>query len=272
MTKAAPHPRSLHFATLFTAPGRRRLLLFFMLENLLKARAQSSFPTGSRGQDEDVNIYLANLLTEHVVLPVPGGVAVGGEPLLGLKGEEHWKRWRRFEHYRRNGDHRLLALGLYGRGDLLRRRAVPLGLDAGQSWARDLQIGRDCYQCALSMLRSPQENQAGLALVLTKLAQAFADYVHVLQTLARRRFGLGARLSQAELHALASSPSRASDASATDSLSGMDDLLDLLLEYRRHPTPRNTTRLTSAAKQQGIDLSQLLQEPPDSRAQRPPRG
>jgi hypothetical protein len=260
MAKPAPHPHLLRFAPLFARERERRLLLFFMLENLLKARAQSSFPTGIRGQDEDVNIYMAHLLTEHVIDPVPRGVFRGGEPLQGLNGEEGWDRWRRFEHYRRNGDHRLLALGLYGRGDLIRRRAVPLYLHGEQSWERDLEIGRSCYDCAVTIMRSKDSSLASLLPVLGKLADAFADYVNVLQTLARRRFGLGARLSDAELRDLASGPPPDSRCPPEMEASGMDTLLDLLSAYRRQPTRAGRQRLLATARKQGIDLSHLLDD------------
>lgn len=230
-------------------------VLGHLLEELLEARRESGFPTNSRGPDEDVNVYLAHLLAEHLAAPAPAGVLAGTDPLWqppAGRGGAQPARGALLEHYRRNGDHRLLALGLYGRGDLLRRRGVPFGFRADEARARDLAAGRACYEMAAA-LRARLAGRAGrargagdgdgVALVLTKLARDFPGYVRVLEALARGRWGLGARLSLAALRELAPAPPPAAS---------LDAFLDALSAWQRDPSADGAAAVADAARQAGV--------------------
>jgi len=248
----------LRYVPVFPAWTGPRPLYFFMIENLLEARARSSFPTGSRGPDEDVNVYLAHLLTE-LAAGKPGREAPGGVSCLGndcLKGPSG--RRPAAERYRRGGDARLLGVGLFGRGDLERRRRVPFGWDEESARQRDLTDGRTCYRNAVTLLERGSGSRSGLVPVLTRLADHFDGYVHVLEVLARDRFDLGARLSDAALWDLVSPPTGEPNLEDPVDTATMDSLLDLLLEYRRSPTPANRQLLAETARQHGIDPERIL--------------
>ena len=60
---AAASDGAICYRLLFPDFSDPRPLSFFMLENLLAARADSRFPSNSCGPDEAVNVYLADLLT-----------------------------------------------------------------------------------------------------------------------------------------------------------------------------------------------------------------
>lgn len=245
----------LRYQPLLPAWGGPRPVLGHLLEQLLEARSESGFPTNSRGPDEDVNVYLAHLLAEHLAAPAPAGVQAGAEPLWQPPAGHAGARPARgvlLEHYRRNGDHRLLALGLYGRGDLLRRRGVPFGFCAEEARARDLAAGRACYEMAAALRarlagRAGRARDAGdgdgVAVVLAKLARNFTGYVRVLETLARGRWGLGARLSLAALRELAPAPPPAAE---------LDAFLDALSAWRRAPSAAGAANAAAAARRAGI--------------------
>lgn len=228
-----------------------RPLSFFMLENLLAARADSRFPTNSRGPDEAVNVYLADLLTRLVSEPAPPTVVSGATALLTPLDKCGQSRRARANHYRHNADHRLLGLGLFGRGDLLRRRDVPLGLTAEEAQVRDRHIGAQAYRLAADLIEDRRTTAAALAPILRQLAQHFADYVHVLAVLAWRRFGLGAQLSDADLDDLMAV------SSATEP-TAMDGLLDHLSAYLADRSDAARDAVIRRAHELGIDPDRVF--------------
>jgi len=100
-----------------------------MAEQLLEARRESMFPTNGAGPDEDVNVYLAGLLTDFLTGHHDPRVQWGAGPVFFPAGKEIGPR-SRADRYRVNADHRLLFLGLMDRGDGLRRRRVHFGMTA----------------------------------------------------------------------------------------------------------------------------------------------
>jgi hypothetical protein len=193
------------YRLLFPAWSGTLPLSYFMLENLLEARIDSPHPTNSHRPDEDVNVYLAQLLATRLAPPVMDGVLVGADPLLLWPEELAASRRGLAEHYRVNGDHRLLALGLFDRGDL-RRRGRRWGRSAEEGRRQDRENGAACYRCAHALLARGRPANPALIAILGKLADGFTEYVEVLQHLARRRFGLGARLTATDLQRLLEGP------------------------------------------------------------------
>ena len=174
---------------------------FHVMEELLEARRESMFPTNGAGPDEDVNVYLAGLLTRFLTGVADPRVRWGAGPLLQPPGKETGRRMRA-DWYRANGDHRLLYLGLMDRGDGLRRRKVPFGFTSAELRQRDLGIGSRCFGLAASLLEGRRDAPLGLITVWRNLEENFEDYVHVLGVLATRRLGLGAVLTDDDLNGL----------------------------------------------------------------------
>ena len=201
MPLVAVHATTPRFRGLFPDWTGFQPLSFFFAENLLEARRDSMFPTNGAGPDEDVNVYLIHLFTGFLAGHHDPRVDLGAGGLhhpcgkeLGRRNRAHW--------YRVNGDHRLLYLGLFDRGNGRRRRKVPFGFDEAGSRTRDLQAGRACYGQAADLLESRPGTSAGQVAVWRKLAENFEDYVHVLGVLAVRRLGMGANLSDDDLAGL----------------------------------------------------------------------
>jgi hypothetical protein len=192
MTVAAVRTRrEPRYVGLFPSWEGRRPVGWFFAEQLLEARAESDFPTNSAGDDEDVNVYLMGLLRGWVTDDPRTAIAGGIDPLTDpdrARATTSPAEW-----WRRQADHRLLALGLFDRGDLVRRRRIGWRFTEEQARARDLTVLQRSYALAAELVAGRPDRRAEQA-VWRKLARHAPQYVHVLQTLARRRLGLGARI------------------------------------------------------------------------------
>ncbi len=243
------------YRTLFPDWSRPRPLSFFFLEELLEARAASTFPTGAEEPDEDVNIYLADLLTRAALRSDPGDAAFGSIPqwcppakALGRRARAHW--------YLRQGEHRLLYLGLFARGEARRRRARLWGMTEEETNRRDLVCGRACYEAAAALLEHGDAPD-GLALTCARIARHFQRYVEVLTALGTGRWDLGARLSDRQLATLMQVGDPAPDTDAPrepdDGPGAMDAFLDTLGRYRRRPGAGLRRELLIRARRAGVD-------------------
>ena len=95
---------------LFAARQLSQPLDYFLLEKLLTARADSMFPTNGAGPDEDVNVYLAHILSRFLAGDSDNRVESGSTALFNPPNKNDSNR-SRSEYYRANGDHRLLQIG-----------------------------------------------------------------------------------------------------------------------------------------------------------------
>lgn len=247
------------FRTLFQAVGPDQPLGFFLLESLLTARSGSSFPTNGAGPDEPVNVYLAHLLSSFLRGDQDARIQFGSGALF-TPPPTGANRRERAAYYRVNADHRLLHLGLFARGDAVRRRNVLYRQTAAETRRRDLAAGQACYEAAANLLRGRPGADPAFVAVLDLLAAHFTDYVHVLGALATRQLGLGARLDNDDLARLLP-PDPAADQAAVAHLlatppppEALDTLLDLWLENQRNPDPGVTARLRDMADRLGVDL------------------
>lgn len=241
-----------HFLSLFPHWSGPRPVDWYFMENLLEARSGSVFPTNAEGCDEEINVYLADLLTRflsgHTDPRVLAGSSARLQPPSRTMGRRERAQW-----YRANGDHRLLALGLADRGDHLRRRRVPLGRTGAVTRCEDLETGRLCYDAAANLLEGRGGALAHLAPVMRRLADHFEEYVGILARLATRRLGLGAVLGEEDLGGLLrEDPTPAAT---------MDTLLDMLNDYRREADPVLLGRINMLAADLGVPPSGLGLEP-----------
>jgi len=259
MTRTLCRTATPRYRKLFAAPGPDQPLGFFLLENLLTARSGSKFPTNGCGPDEDVNVYLAHLMSRFLRGDHDPQVQFASGALFRPPAKTAQSR-RRADFYRANADHRLLYLGLFGRGDGLRRRAVLNGTSAAETRNRDTAAGRACYDAAANILRGRQPGNPALVSVLDKLASHFEDYVYVLSAMATRQLGLGAHLGDDDLARLLP-PDTSATADAVKTLlaapppaAAVDILLDLWLANGKNPNPSTASRLRNMADQLGVVL------------------
>jgi len=255
MPNALCKPQSPQYRTLFPDWTGPRPLRFFMIENLLEARRDSVFPTNIAGPDEDVNIYLANLLTEFLGGSHPRNVVFGAGPLFHPPAMNQGRR-QRAEFYRNNADHRLIMLGLFDRGDHLRRRNTLFQMTDEESRQRDLGVGMSCYHLAADLLENRKMGCDGVVAVWRKIAENFDLYVQVLSTMAVGKLGLGASLSQSDLQCMVDRPSPKNMAGTHQ----MDRLLDLLLELRQPGGHKKRAEVYDLALHLNLDPEELLRQ------------
>ncbi|MGD9548070.1 MAG: hypothetical protein AB7V45_11090 [Candidatus Krumholzibacteriia bacterium] len=261
-TMTLPNPAVPGFRGLFPDWRGRRPLDFFFLEELLEARAASRFPTNSAGADEDVNVFLAHLLTRLAVAGRPGEAVFGSGPMI-QPPEPGASVRRQAAWYRRQGEHRLLYLGLFDRGEARRRRATLYGMSPGETRLRDTACARACLEVAAN-LHARIPGAGGQAQVLAKIAADLESYIHVLGVLATRRWGLGARISDRALRDLLEGSSEAPgrDPGVPGPRPGptsadYDAFLDLWSRYRESGEPMDRAALAAKAAELGIGTSSL---------------
>lgn len=232
-----------------------RPLRYFLIENLLESRKQSEFPTNILGPDEDVNIYLAALLTDFLGGKHPSDVLWGADPLL-FPPAKHLNRRARADFYRHNAEHRLIMLGLFDRGDHLRRWGTFFQATREETRDRDLSVGQNCFNLAADILENRKMGCSGLTTVWRKLAENFDLYVQVLSTMAVEKLGLGASLSQTDMQLLITAPSP----EATAPKYQMDHLLDLLLEMRQPGGQEKRAEVIDLALKLNLNPAELLRQ------------
>ena len=255
MPNALCKAQTPQYRSLFPDWTGPRPLRFFMIENLLETRRDSVFPTNIAGPDEDVNIYLANLLTEFLGGNHPQDVLFGAGPLLNPPAVNQSRR-QKAEFYRNNADHRLIMLGLFDRGDHLRRRNTLFKMTKEETRQRDLGVGMNCYHLAADILENRKVGCDGVVAVWRKLAENFDLYVQVLSTMAVGKLGLGASLSQCELQFMIGKPSTVNIAGTHQ----MDRLLDLLLELRQPGGQKKRAEVYDLALRLNLDPEELLRQ------------
>ncbi len=210
MSLATSSPRPVRYRSLFPAWDGARPVSWYFIEQLLEARAASDFPTNTAGPDEDVNVYLADRLGAWATHDGRGGVAPGRDPLLLPPARAAGPVAAAWD-LAHQADHRLLALGLFDRGDLVRRRVRGWRMTVAETRRRDREVAWRGYRMAADRLAGRAGDRPGTVAVWRKLARNLDGYVHVLQTLARRRLGLGARLDDAQLARLLHAPGQGLD-------------------------------------------------------------
>lgn len=240
----------------------RQPFRFFMMENLLEARRESDLPTNGAGPDEDVNVFLAGLLTGFLKGKPHSQVQSGAQVLFHPPGKTSSRR-DRAEYYLANANHRLLYLGLLNRTDDLSRQPRPRAFTEEGFRAREISIGKICFAQAAHLLQGRGLVSRGCIEVYEKLSDHFEDYVQVLSVLAIRKLGLGAKLTTAGVQRLINGTS--SDIldenpppQADPGHPVMDHFLDLYSEYQKSPTPEGEQGLKLAARRAGINGEKYL--------------
>lgn len=170
---------------------RRRQRFSFMIEALLRSRLSAGLETGCHRQDEDVNVYLAELLCRYAEPESPSG---GAGPIIPYAGDlaecvaQARECRTKYLIYRRNADHLLISLGIFGNPWL---RPAPTGTCHWRV-AREECIGRgrSYYAQAAVYASRLSEARRGLDALLAKLDIGFEDYLRILETLRSEAFNL----------------------------------------------------------------------------------
>jgi len=170
---------------------RRRQRFGFMIEALLRSRLSAGLETGCHRPDEDVNMYLADLLCRYAEGDEPSWqdpqlVPYAGE--LAERVRDAAECRTKYLIYRKNADHLLVSLGIFGNPWL----RGPASGSCPWRTSRDESIGRgkSYYSRAAAYASRLGEGRRGLDALMAKLDIGFEEYLRILETLRSEAFNL----------------------------------------------------------------------------------
>jgi hypothetical protein len=172
--------------------GEREESLFFMLNALLHSRIETGEETTD---DEDVNIYLANLLHDfmgHDFENASGDMVSCYEMDVSASIEQQTSLGMHFHIYRSNADYALMKTSIF---DALADSRGPVEQDEEFLVAR----GKTYYRYASSCHERFKHKRTGVAEVMQKLSDRFEMYMTILIHMRVSYFNLLKRLSQGEV-------------------------------------------------------------------------
>ena len=209
---------------------------FYMMNCLLYSRVESGFPSNDDYLDEDVNVYLANLLTETACSGSGDGEAgplVSYDIALFQRVRETDNPRQKYMLYKAHADNLLISLGIFGNAKGSRLNSNPYMAMSENSY---IGRGKSYYSLAQSYAIETHRRSTAVADVLGKLSRGFEKYVKILAHLRSDYFNLHHHMTEGELYHLECSLDIEEH---KDELKGLYDIfLDLYSSYRKTKSAR----------------------------------
>jgi hypothetical protein len=220
---------------------------FFMMNCLLYSRLETGAPSNRDFYDEDVNMYLASLLTSFM------------NPAYHEQAKKYLSRYDadlfnkikdssdvrlKYTIYKTNADFLLISIGIFKNPDGARP-------DSKDSLFKDneeayMGRGKAYYQFAYSYSQSMFRKPTAISDVLEKLSRGFEQYVQILSHMRGEYFNILDRLGQGDIYHLERSIDKYT---ATDDLKRLqDEFLDLYSAYLKSKDPQMKNELKTLAK------------------------
>ena len=232
--------------------SEKHKISFYMMNNFLYSRLESNYPTNTRFYDEDVNIYIANLLTSlsrpeyhdlvrKYVIPY--------DIVLNNRLERMESSRKKYTYYRANADFLLLSIGLFDNPRMRRPDSAPQMKLPSRSYIGRARI---YYKLAFSHLCKASRRKTALADILEKLSVGLEHYLRVLSVMKVQYFNLQRCMSEGEIFHLERS---VLDIDREKNLKQLHDrFLDIYSEYRRSDGPEIRDKLKKVVKKiQSLD-------------------
>ena len=208
---------------------------FYMMNCLLYSRVESGFPSNDEYLDEDVNVYLANLLTETAGSEPETGSGrslVSDDASLFQQIAAIENPRQKYMLYKTHADYLLLSLGIFGNPKGSRANSVPcMAMSENSCIGR----GKTYYSLAQSYSVETHRRHTAVADVLGKLSNGFEKYVTILSCLRSDYFNFHHRMTEGELFHLEHSIDLEEHKEELKNL--YDRFLDLYSNYRKKKTP-----------------------------------
>lgn len=213
---------------------------YFLAHSLLASRLELGLSTDGPPQEQDVNIYLVQLLgayakPKHFLEVTPYLADYDQDLFIRLQ----YSISNRFKYrvYRINADHLLMNVGIFHPDDRMQ----------GARWwqhsqVKDLGRGQTYYDYAASFGSRAFGAHSGVPEVLGKLSVGFEKYVVILRHLRGEYLNMMEHLSNADLCDLAQK------VQARRLEERHNDFLDALRVYQREVTPESRASLLSAVQ------------------------
>ena len=218
---------------------------FFMMNSLLHSRMEAGFPSNDGGYDEDVNVYLASLLTS-LIHPRSADDAARRVPLDDASLHEAAQAagvGEKCALYRRAADSILVSLGIFKNARLKRPDSKPhLALPDAAYIGR----GKAYYAIARAYAAQRYRGSSAVGDVLEKLSTGFERYLGVLSLMGGEHLNIFKQLSDGELFHLESAPR--AETRDGDLAIDYDRFLDLYSSYLRRKSRRTREALLAAVR------------------------
>lgn len=220
---------------------------FFMLNCLLLTRVKNDLEDTDCRFGEEVNVYLANLLTAFTK---PGYI----EHLRPYLSEHDIEVFRRLEHsndarlkytiYKANADFLLFSIGVF---DSAGEKALPLGPEFRHGHQGQMGKGQTYYHFAFSYSKRVPGLGGTVAEVLEELSKGFEKYVTILTYLRGEYFDIVKRLSEGEIYHLMRSVKASGRRLALERK--QNEFLDAYLDWKNLRTEETRRKVISLASQ-----------------------
>jgi len=228
---------------------------FFMMNCLMYSRLETGNPSNRDFYDEDVNMYLASLLTSFM------------NPEYHERAKKYLSRYDtnlftkiqdssdvrlKYTIYKTNADFLLISIGIFKNPDGTRPGAKdPVFKDNEEAY---MGRAKAYYQFAYSYSQTMFRKPTAISDVLEKLSRGFEQYVQILSHMRGEYFNILDRLGHGDIYHLERSIDRF--ASDKELKKMQDQFLDLYSEYVKTKAPDLKVKLTELAKKiQQIDES-----------------
>jgi hypothetical protein len=227
---------------------------FFMLNCLLLTRVQNDLESEDSAFEQEVNVYLANLLTAFAN---PSYV----DCLRPYLSEHDIELFRRLEKsndarlkytiYKANADFLLFSIGVF---DSDGEHAIPPGPQFRHGHQGQMGKGQTYYHFAFSYSKRVPGIGGTMTEVLEQLAKGFDKYVTILTYLRGEYFDIVKRLSDGEIYHLMRSVEASGRRIQLEKK--QDEFLDAYMAWKKHHTDRAKQKVMVLAEElRGLDPS-----------------
>jgi len=221
----------------------------FMMNCLMYSRLDTNIPSNRDFYDEDVNIYLANLLTSFM------------NPDYHERSKKYLSRYDtnlfekvrdsgdvrlKYTIYKTNADFLLISIGIFRNPEGDRPRAKTSTGLFGDSEEVYMGRAKAYYQFAYSYSQEVFRKATAMSDVLEKLSKGFEQYVQILSHMRGEYFNILDRLSSGEVYHLERSIDRLTSNKELKAL--QDKFLDMYSEYLNTKDPQLKKELAKLAK------------------------
>jgi hypothetical protein len=220
---------------------------FFMLNCLLLTRAQNDIEAADNQFEEEVNVYLENLMTAFAN---PSYI----ERLRPYLWDHDIEVFRRLEHsndarlkytiYKADADFLLFSIGVF---DTAGEKSLPPGPEFRHGHQGQMGRGQTYYHFAFSYSKRLPGVRETISEVLDQLSRGFEKYATILNYLRGEYFDIVQRLSESEVYHLLRSVEQTGRRIELERK--QNEFLDAYLNWRNVGTEEARTRVVSIAEE-----------------------
>jgi hypothetical protein len=228
--------------------GRHKEPTFlFMLNCLLLTRVKNGLESADNRFEQEVNVYLANLLTAFSNLSYV-------EHLRPYLSDHDIEVFRRLENscdarlkytiYKANADFLLFSIGVF---DSAGEKSLPLGPEFKHGHQGQMGKGQTYYHFAFSYSKRVPGIRETVTEVLEQLSKGFEKYVTILTYLRGEYFDIVKRLSDGEIYHLMRSVESAGKKMELERK--QNEFLDAYMSWKNMGTEEARNRVISVAEE-----------------------